>query len=64
MARLSDSLGDFTFYLFGCMGCGIMASVDLKQAPCCVDPDCPKFGEAMTPLHEIVKRIEGEGWKY
>ncbi len=54
----------FSFYLFGCAGCGIVVSQDAKRAPLCLDPNCARFGEALIPWPEIVARAEGDGWKF
>ncbi len=55
---------DFFFYIFGCPGCGVILSQTAKHAPACLDPDCHKFGEALISWHEIIERVDGDGWKF
>ena len=63
-------MADFNlrFYMFACPGCALMIQQGNDRAPCCLDPQCPEFGNKLLPWHEMVERIEdrkdGEGWKY
>ncbi len=52
------------FYLFGCPDCGHIVSQDAKRAPVCHDGECPRLGESLISWHELMARIDGEGWKY
>ncbi len=53
------------FYLFGCPGCGIVVSQAMKRPlPLCYDPECERLMESLISWHEIVERIDGEGWKH
>ena len=59
---------NLSFYMFACPGCALMIQQDDSRAPCCLDPECPEFGNKLLPWHEMVERIEdhkdGEGWKF
>lgn len=54
----------FTFYMYGCPDCAAITQQDSSGAPPCINPDCSNFGNAMLPWHEMVERIQGEGWKH
>lgn len=60
MATLSFNVSS---YLFGCRGCGQLILKESKIPPVCLDPDCEYLGENMMSWHEIIQRVDGEGWK-
>ena len=60
MARL-----DVEFYMFGCPDCGLIVSQSAKTPPpVCRDNECPRLGESLISWHELMARLDGEGWKY